>query len=163
MMLQLVFAILNFVLVMALIYHFAGPTVAKLLHERHEAHLRAIDEAEAARKQASEKLALHEQRLAGVDGELKAIVQQAQVMAQKVGSDLQASAEADAERLLQLAGGEILRQQLVARREVQRLLTQRSLEEARAALQRQMNPDLQRALVARFVRQLEEGACPIRL
>lgn len=162
-MLQVTFAIFNFALVAFLLYKFAGPMVVKALAERHAANLRMLTEAEEARKQAATRLDEQRERLAGVDAELGSIVSQAKELAVKVGADLEATAETDAKRLKAQAESEIHRAQLVARREVQRVLLTRSLEAAKEELVRQMNPEVQRALVARFVHDVEEGACPIRL
>lgn len=161
--LQIVFALVNFVLVAALLYKYAGPIVTKTLQEKHEATRRAIEEAEATQAKATSELEDYRKRLANVSDELATIVSQAKSMAGQLAVDVERNGQLDADRLRQQATAEIERERAIASQAIQRTLMQQALEAARAELQRQMTPDRQRQLVARFIQKVGDGSCAIKL
>lgn len=161
--LQTFFAVFNFVLIAFLLWKFAGPKVASTLHEKNEATRKALEAAEAAQAAAEAELAAFRTRLANVEAELAAVVANAQAMAQQVARDLEATGEADAQRLRDHAKLEVERERRLAQQTVRVTMLRRALEEAEAELKRQMSADLQHHLVARFIQKVGDGTCPITL
>lgn len=161
MILQVIFSVFNFLLVIGLLYKFAGPIVVKTLHEKHEANKRSIEEAEAAQAQAAAELAGFQKRLGNVDAELKDIVSSATQLAAQSAANILEAAGTDAERLRAQATQEVERERMIASQAIQRSMLAQALAAARAELQRQMNPETQRLLVSRFIQKVEDGSCAI--
>lgn len=161
--LQTFFAVFNFVLIAFVLYKFAGPKVATMLKERNEANRQALEAAEAAQAQAQAELAEFRTRLANVEQELASIVSTAKTNAAQVAQDIAVTTESDAQRLREGAKAEVEREKSLAQQTIRVTMLRRALEEAEAELKRQMSPDLQHQLVARFIQKVGDGSCRITL
>lgn len=161
--LQIFFAVFNFLLVAFLLVKFAGPKISSGLNEMNETNRRKIEAAEQAQTEASKELESYRSKLSNVDAEFKGIVDQAKTVAAQTARSLEATAQADAERLRSHAAQEIERERSIASQLIQRSLWQQALEAAKLEMRRQMNPDLQQQLVVRFIQQVGDGTCPINL
>lgn len=161
--LQTFFAVFNFLLIAFVLWKYAGPIVSKNLNERHEANRKALDEAEATQAKAQAELAEFKTRLANVDQELAGIVTNAKTMALQVAKDVETTGEADAQRLRDHAKTEVDRERRLAQQTIRDNMLRRALDEAEAELKRQMSPELQHQLVARFIQKVGDGSCPIKL
>jgi F-type H+-transporting ATPase subunit b len=87
-----VLALINFGLLLGLLAWKGRPAVRKLAEERHDQIKTALDDAAKLRKQAADRLADYEKRLAAADGEMKKLV-----------DGIRADAEADKARILKAA------------------------------------------------------------
>lgn len=161
--LQIFFAIFNFVLIAWVLYKFAGPIVTRELKARNEANRQALEKAEAAQAEAARELTEFRTRLANVEGELASIVGNAKTMAQQVAMDVEATAGVDAERLREHAKLEVERERTLAQQTIRVTMLRRALAEAEGELKRQMSADLQHQLVSRFIQKVGDGSCPIKL
>jgi len=161
--LQAFFAVFNFLLIAFVLWKFAGPKVAATLHERNEANRKALEEAEAAQTKAEAELAEFKKRLANVEQELAEVVSNAKTMATQVAKDVEATGQADAQRLRDHAKLEVDRERSLAQQTIRVTMLRRALEEAEAELKRQMSAETQRQLVARFIQKVGDGSCPITL
>lgn len=163
MILQIFFAVFNFLLVAFLIYKFAGPKVVNGLKEMNETNRRMIEAAEAAHLEASKELENYRSKLSNVDAELKGIVEQAKTVAAQTAESIRSTAEADSERLRSHAKQEIERERSIASQAISASLLAQALEAAKLEMRRQMNPEAQQQLVVRFIQKLGDGTCPIKL
>ncbi|HWU90481.1 MAG TPA: ATP synthase F0 subunit B [Kofleriaceae bacterium] len=117
-----IFMVLNFVVLLALLSRYGGPTVRKLAADRHDQIKTALDEAAKLRKQAADKLAEYEDRLKAADAEIAKLVE-----------GMRADAEADKKRILEAAE----RQAAQMKRDAE-LRIAAEIEAARAALTREV-------------------------
>lgn len=163
MILQIFFAVFNFLLVAFLIYKFAGPKVASGLKDMNEANRSMIEAAEAAHLEASQELENYRSKLSNVEAELQGIVEQAKTVAAQTAESMRSTAEADAERLRSHAKQEIERERSIASQAISASLLAQALEAAKLEMRRQMNPEVQQQLVGRFIQKLGDGSCPITL
>lgn len=163
MILQIFFAVFNFLLVAFLIYKFAGPKVASGLRDMNEANRKMIEAAEAAHLEASKELESYRSKLSNVELELKSIVEAAKTVAAQTAESIRSTAEADATRLRVHAKQEIERERSIASQAISASLLQQALAAAKLEMRRQMNPELQQQLVSKFIQKLGDGSCPIKL
>jgi F-type H+-transporting ATPase subunit b len=153
-----IFAILNFVILLALLSKWGGPAARKVAAERHDQIKTALDEAAKLRKQAADKLAEYESRLKAADAEIAKLV-----------AGMRADAEADKQRILETA------QRIAAQmKHDAELHIAAEIEFARAALTREviaaastaaekilrekMTPADQQKLVGAFIGELQGAA-----
>jgi len=87
-----ILALFNFAVLLGLLAWKARPGARKLAEERHDQIKSALDEAASLRKQAADRLAEYEKRLAAADDEVKKLV-----------AGIRADAEADKARILTAA------------------------------------------------------------
>ena len=87
-----VLMLVNFGLLLILLAKYGWPVAGKLAADRHDQIKTALDDAARLREQAKTKLAEYETRIAGVDGEIKKLV-----------DGIRADADADKARILKAA------------------------------------------------------------
>lgn len=117
-----IFMLINFGLLLILLGKFASPAARKLAEERHDLIKNALDEAAKLRKQATERLAEYEAKLAKADSEIKALV-----------DGMRADAESDKKRILAAAEA----QAALLKKDAE-LRIAAEIEQARAVLSREV-------------------------
>ena len=146
-----VFMLINFGIFLVLLGKWGGPAANKLAAERHDEIKDALDEAAKLRDQAKQKLDEYEDRIKGVDSEIKALV-----------AGIRKDAEADRERIVAAAAAQAAQMKRDAE-----LRIAAEIEQARAQLTAEVTaatvaatekivkdkatPDDQRKLVATFI------------
>lgn len=163
MILQIIFSVVNFLLIAFLLYKFGGPKVSELLRAKHEENRRALEAAETAQAEASKELASYRERLANVDAELAEIVSKAKQVATQAANDIHQGTEADAARLKQHSEAEIAREKANAQLAIRQEIMRQAVAAAEAEMRRTMSPEAQRKLVATFIEKVGDGSCAIKL
>ena len=154
--------LINFILFIGILVYFAGKPIKKYLADKHEGTMRAIREAEEANRHASEALATTTSRLANIETEFAAVVDQAQKIATAQGEAIAQQAKADADRLRASAKAEIERERQEAVGEIRKLVLAQAFERATLELQQQMSPDQQRNLVNNLIQKVGDGSLALK-
>lgn len=152
-----IFMVLNFAVLLWLLARYGGPAAQKLAADRHDQIKTALDEAAKLRKQAADRLAEYETKLADADREISKLVE-----------GMRADAEADKVRILETAE----RQAALLKRDAEQRIAA-EIETARAALTREvtaaaaaaterilrekMTAGDQQKLVAGFITEMQSG------
>jgi len=95
--------IVNFLILLYLLYRFAGKPFKAYLQKRHDGVRNALDEAKQMREQAREKLAEIDEKLKGLNDEVKAIREHVKKDAEIERDRIVAAAETEAQRIVEAA------------------------------------------------------------
>ncbi|MCB9728803.1 MAG: hypothetical protein H6746_10045 [Deltaproteobacteria bacterium] len=144
------FAILAGVLAYAL----RGP-LATYLSDRHDSIRKEIDEAAARKADASERLARYEGALRDLDAEVERMRAEFERDGQAERARIEAEAEATIERLRAEAEMDAVREAAQMKLDLEHEVAERALVRAEAIVRERMNAARQRALVERFITDLE--------
>lgn len=155
-----VFMVLNFVLMLFILRRYLWPAAGKLAADRHQQIKSALDEAAQLRDQAAKKLSEYEQRIQGVDREVKALV-----------DGIRADAEADRARILEQANAQAAQmkrdaeQRIAAEIELARArltkeVTAAAAHAAEKLLKDRATTDDQNQLVASFISGISGASGP---
>lgn len=107
----LIFTVISFLSVMAVLGYFGWPQILKALHEREELIKKSLEAAEEARKNAEIQSAEYNKRMAEMESRTQQLLSEAQRQAAEVREKLIKDAEASAKDLMSKT-----RQQLEAER-----------------------------------------------
>jgi len=146
-----VLMVVNFIILLALLAKFGGPSIRKLAAERHDQIKDALEEAATLRQQAADKLADYQKKLADADAEIARMVE-----------GMRADAEADKARILENAEKQVAQMKrdaearIAAEIELARASLTREVTAAAAAateklLREKMQPADQQKLVSSFI------------
>jgi F-type H+-transporting ATPase subunit b len=146
-----IFAVLNFVLLLALLAWKGRPAVRKVAADRHDMIKSALDEAAELRKQAADKLAQYEARLKEADAQIKALVEGMRADAKKEEERILAAAETQAAMMKRDAELRIAAEIELARVQLTREVTAAAIAAAEKLLRDKMTPADQQQLVGGFI------------
>ncbi len=146
-----IFILINFGVLLLILAKWGRPTVRKVAEERHDLIKTALDEAAKLRDAAAKKLAEYEDRIKGVDDEIKKLV-----------DGIRADAEADKARILEAAKAQsaqmkrdaelrIAAEIELARTQLTREVTQAAATATEKLLRDKATPDDQKKLVSTFI------------
>jgi F-type H+-transporting ATPase subunit b len=146
-----VFMLLNFAILLLILWKYGGPVARKLAQDRHDQIKTALDEAAKLREQAAQKLAEYETRIKDVDAEVKRLV-----------DDIRAVAETDKQRILEAAAAQaaimkrdaelrIAAEIQLARTQLQREVTAAAANATEKLLKEKVTSDDQNKLVSTFI------------
>lgn len=152
-----VFAVLNFVLLLALLAWKGRPAVQKMAAERHDLIKTALDEAADLRKQAAAKLAEYETRLQAADAQIKELVDGMRADARAEEQRILAAAEAQAAMMKRDAELRIAAEIELARAQLTREVTAASVAATEKLLRERMTAGDQQQLVAAFITDVQQG------
>lgn len=152
-----IFMVLNFAVLLALLAKYGAPAARKLAADRHDQIKTALDEAAKLRKQAADKLAEYETKLADADREITKLVE-----------GMRADAEADKVRILETAERQAAQlkrdaeQRIAAEIETARAMLTREVTAAATAateriLREKMTAGDQQKLVAGFISDMQHA------
>lgn len=151
---RVVWTIIIFVILLAILYPTAWKQVLASLKEREERIRRQIDEAESARARAEETLRQYREQLAAADREAQARLAEARAQADHLLADMHARAQKDAEEMRGRAAREIEEAKVRALAEIYERVAELSAGIAEKILRRSITPadhaDLVRQSLERF-------------
>ncbi len=154
------FAIINFVVFLAILWRLAGKSLVEFVHDRHHTVRRALDEAQAIRRKAQEELERYRARVHGLEAEIEALI--AGVL-KEAGAERQriiAAAEAHAEQLRRDAEAQIEAEIARARADLQRQVAILAASTAESLVKSHFQEGDHKRMVDEFVAQLEAMAPP---
>lgn len=151
---EIVWAVVSFVLVFALLAKFAFPAIKKGLAAR-EARIREdLEKAEKARLDGEATLSEYQQQLAAAKADASRIIDEARQAAEQVRADLIARAEADAQDIRTRAQDDIRVATERATSDLQVRVGKLSIDLAEKIVEHNLDRDTQMALVESYINQV---------
>ena len=152
------FALINFAVFGFIMFRLAGKPLTEFVRTRHLTIKKDLDEAAALRAEAAAKLRSYEEKIAGIDAEIDALVGEIRKAAEAEKARIVAAAAEQAARLRADAETEIKNEINRTRRELRREAVGAALVAAEALIREKLGADDQRRLADRYVVELEENA-----
>lgn len=151
---EMIWGTLAFLIVAGALLKFAFPAMKKTLAER-EAKIRGdIEGAEHARAEAERELADYRSKLANAQTEANRIIEESRVQAEQVRRDVLARADEEAAAVKTRAEEDIRLATDRAQQELQSRVKDLSIELAEKVVERNLDPDTQRALIDSYIGQV---------
>ena len=151
---ELVYAVLAFAILLALMAWKAFPGVKKAMDARSDRIRDSLDEAERAKSEASRILEDYQRQLADAKNESARIIEEARQTAEQLRKDLMARAEAEVAEFRTRANEEITAAQGRAVADVQGQIKALAVEAAQIVVQRNLDRETNEALVEQFINQV---------
>ena len=152
---ELYTGIVAFLIVFAVMWKYAVPTMRKLMDERQAAIAGQIEAANEAKTEADKLKADYEAQLAGAKGEANSIVDAARDDAETVRADLVAKAEEEAARIREKAQADADAEKARVLDEAKSEVAGLSVTIAEKVVGDSLDTDRQKALVEQYLNQLE--------
>jgi F-type H+-transporting ATPase subunit b len=151
-------ALFNFAAFAFLVGRAAGPSVKKVVRERHDAIAKALEESAQLRDQARARLAEYEKKTAGLQQEIDILVAGIRTEAEAEAKRIIAEAEARAARMRKDAELQINAEMQRVRLTLEREAVQAAVTAAEQLLRDKTSDADQRALADKFVKSLQGAA-----
>lgn len=145
-----------FVILMAILWRFAWPTILKSVVDREQRIQRQLDEAEKARVEAQKLLEEHKKMLAQGRAEAQEIIAKAKSVAQKEREILIAKTHEEQEQILVRARREIEGEKDKAIQDLRREAVDLSMAAASRLLEKNLTGDANRKLVTEYLASIEK-------
>ncbi len=155
---ELIAGIIAFAIVFFFMWRWAFPAINRALENRQQAISGQLQEAEARKTEAQSLLEDYRAQLAEAKSEANRIIEEARSQAESVRSDLVAKAQAEAEQIVAKAREEAASEKSRALQEAQREVAALSVNLAERVVGESLDGDRQRALVDRYLAELERMA-----
>lgn len=153
-------ALINFCIFAFIMYRLAGQPLMDAVRTRHLKVKKDLDEAAELRQAAAAKLKEYESRLAAVDAEVSALINQLRADAEAEKTQLIANAETEAERIRRDAESQIATEMLRIRRELRREVVEAAIATARKVIAENTTAEDQKRLAEQYLRELAGVAGP---
>jgi len=151
---ELIAGLIAFVIIFFFVWKWAVPALNKTLEAR-QAKIRAeYEAAEAAKVEAESLLGDYREQVAGAQDEATAIVDEARVSGEQVKADIVARAEDEAEQIKTRAHDEIAGERERVAGELRREVADLSITVAEKVVETNLDDELQRQLVDRYIDEL---------
>jgi F-type H+-transporting ATPase subunit b len=154
---EMVWGILSFLIVFALMAKFAFPAVKKAMDDRTERIRTSLDAAEHAKNDAESVLVEYQAKLADAKNESNRIIDEARQTAESVRRDLLAKAEAEAADVRSRAAADIVTAKERAMAELRTQLTQLTIDLAERVVKRNIDRESNAALVDEYISSISSG------
>lgn len=151
---ELLWGSIAFLIVAGVLIKFAFPTMKKTLSDRTEKIRSDLDGAASAKAQADEELANYRAQLANSRNEGQQLIEAARADAERVRADLIARAEAEAAEIKARATDDIRLATERAQADLQSSVKDLSIELAEKVVERNLDPETQRALIDSYISQV---------
>jgi F-type H+-transporting ATPase subunit b len=155
---ELIWGAISFAVLVFLIWRFVGPALQKTVEARQQAITGRLDEAEQAKQEAESLLEDYRKQLADARSEANRIIEEARKTADSLRKDMSAKAESEADQIVRRARQEVSAERERAIQELRDEVAQISLDLAEKVVEQNLDHDLQKNLVDRYLRELEEMA-----
>lgn len=151
---EFVYAVLAFMILLALMYWKAFPAVKKAMDSRSDRIRENLDEAERNKAEANRILEDYQRQLADAKNESARIIEEARQTAEQLRKDLMARAESEVAEFRTRANEEITAAQARAVADVQGQIKTLAVEAAQMVVQRNLDRETNEALVEQFINQV---------
>lgn len=155
---SLLYSVLNFVLILAVIIFFARKPVAEYLEQRRQGIQRNLEDSAKLLADAEAKLQDWNQRAGRLDAELAEIRETSRRIAEEEREAILAQARANAERIQHDARVAVDQELLRARRTLAAEAGELAIELAAQLISNQVTDEDQRRLFDEFLSEVEDGA-----
>jgi F-type H+-transporting ATPase subunit b len=151
---ELLWGSIAFLIVAGVLIKFAFPVLKKTMADRTEKIRSDLDGAASAKAQAEEELATYRAQLANSRNEGQQLIEAARADAERVRADLIARAEAEAAEIKARATDDIRLATERAQADLQASVKDLSIELAEKVVERNLDPETQRALIDSYISQV---------
>jgi F-type H+-transporting ATPase subunit b len=152
---SLLWPILNFIVLCGTLYYFLNKPIATYLSDRSTNIRKDLVEAAELKASAASQLAMIDQKLKALPGELDALRKRGAEETAAEEQRITAAAQAERDRLLDQARREIELQTRLAKREILEHAADLSVQLATERLRNEVTPDDQSRLVDRYLEQVQ--------
>jgi len=153
---EIVWGLVSFLALFAIMYFLAFPAVKKAMEARTERIRQSLDAAEKAKSEAEAVLDDYQRQLADAKNEANRIIEEARQTADQLRRDLIAKAEADAAEIRQRATADIDAAKERALAELRGQLTALAIELAEKVVERNLDHQTNVALVESYITQVSQ-------
>lgn len=151
---ELLWGSIAFLIVLGVLVKFAFPTLKKTMKDRSEKIASDLEGAASAKAQAEEELASYRAQLANSRNEGAQLVEAARSDAERVRADIIARAESEAADIKARANEDIRLATERAQADLQASVKDLSIELAEKVVERNLDPETQRALIDSYISQV---------
>jgi F-type H+-transporting ATPase subunit b len=149
--------IISFTLLVAVLGKFAWKPILKALEEREDKIQSALDQADRARAEATELLKQNEQNMARAEQEYQKMIRESKEMAEKLKEEIVGKARQQAQHELQRANEEIQRSVDVAKQQLRTEVADLAIKVAEKILDESLDGQKQKKMVDSFLNQLPKN------
>lgn len=151
---EMLWGSIAFLIVLGVLVKFAFPTLKKTMADRTEKIRSDLDGAAAAKASAEEELATYRAQLANSRNEGQELIEAARGDAERVRADIIARAETEAAEIKARATEDIRLATERAQADLQASVKDLSIELAEKVVERNLDPETQRALIDSYISQV---------
>jgi len=151
---ELVFGSIAFFALLAIMWKFALPAVQKAMEARTQRIRDNLDDAERTKNDAQRILEDYQRQLADAKNESARIIEEARQTAEQMRRDLMARAEAEVQELRARTADDVKAAQERAMADLRAQVAELAIGAAEVVVQRNLDPETNRALVERFIEQV---------
>lgn len=148
---DLIFVMVNFLILVAILYKFMWGPVIKMIDSRQQTIDDSLNKADAARKEAEQMSAKLAEEIADARRQAKSIIEEAQKSAETVKEDILAQARDSADSMLERAQAEIAKEKANAILEIKGEVADMVVSVAGRLLAENMNDQQHMALVDKYI------------
>jgi len=149
--------IISFVILVAILGKYAWKPIIKALGEREDAIRSALAQADRARSEAADLLKKNEESMARADQEFQNMLREGREMAEKVKEEIVTKARQQAQQELQRATEEIQRNVESARQQLRTEVADLAIKAAEKILDESLDAQKQKKMVNSFLDQLPKN------
>ena len=153
----LIAQIVNFTLLVVLLYLLLYKPVLRMLNQRKERIARSMADVDAAREAAAKAQIEYDRKVAEAQRKAQEIIAQAAQASDKVGSDIKAEAQREADVIRQKARAEAEQERAHILAEVQSQIASLSMAATERVLGQGIDANTQRKLIDSFLAELGEA------
>jgi F-type H+-transporting ATPase subunit b len=151
---EIIWGALSFLVLLLLMWKFAFPALKSGMDARAQRIRDNLDEAERTKAEAQRILEDYQRQLADAKNESARIIEEARQTAEQLRRDLMARAEAESQELRQRVADDVRAAQDRALADVRAQVAELAIGAAEAVVQKNLDPETNRALVERFIEQV---------
>lgn len=153
----IVWTIITFVLLVAVLSKYAWKPLLQALHEREDKIRSALEQAEKARAEAAELLKQNERNMARAEEEYQKAIREGKALAEKLKEEIVSKAKQQAQRELQMAKEEIQRDIDAAKQQLRSEVADLAIRAAEKILDETLDQQRHKKLVDNFLNQLPKN------
>ena len=155
---ELIWGSLAFLVLLVGFWKFALPAVQNMMNARTQRIRDNLDEAERTKAEAERVLEDYQRQLADAKNESARIIEEARQTAEQMRRDLMARAEAEVQELRARTSDDVRAAQERAMSDLRSQVAELAVGAAEVVVQKNLDPETNRALVERFIEQVGAGS-----
>lgn len=150
----IVWTVVTFVLLLAVLGKFAWKPLLQALQEREESIRNAVEQSEKARSEAAALLKQNERNMARAEEEFQKVIHEGKALAEKMKDEIVTKAKQQAQRELQMAKEEIQRDVEAAKQQLRSEVADLAITAAEKILDETLDQQKHKKLVDTFLNQI---------
>ncbi len=151
---ELIWGLVGFLMLMAILYKYAFPAMGKMLDERSAKIQGQLEHAESERQQAEQLRRQYEEQLADARNQGNRLIEEARSQAERVRADVLAKAEEEAQAIRERARADVEAERGRLVQDLRGQVAMLSVDLAGKIVQRELDPGQHRQLVDQYINEL---------